>query len=139
MRFWWRIFVWMAEILDFEGINKDVREWSKQSRNDLKQQLRRLDVKQTGELLRSLKYSVRKTAGVADRISFKFAKQGVFVEKGVGKSYGIDGPKTATALLKRARKPKPWFNDTMDEQIPKLAERLKIDLTKKAIEEIKIR
>lgn len=131
--------MYMAEILDFEGINNDVRSWSKESRAMLKNQLNRLDARQTGELIRSLKYSVRKTSGVADTIRFKFAKQGVFVEKGVGKSYAITGPKTATALLKRARSPKPWFNDTMEKMIPKLADKLKIQMTKEAVDQIKIR
>ena len=129
----------MAEILDFEGINKDVRQWTKKSRAELKRQLSSMDARQTGALIRSLKYSIRKTSGVADSISFKFAKQGVFVEKGVGKSYGITGPKTATAALNRARKPKPWFNETMDKMIPELADKLKIEMTKKAVEQIKIR
>ena len=129
----------MAEILDYEDINKGVRDWTKKGRFELRSAISRLDAKQTGELLRSLKYSIKKTAGVADRISFKFAKQGIFVEKGVGKSYGITGPKTATAMLKRARSPKPWFNETMEKMIPQLAERLKIDLTEKAMAEIKIK
>jgi len=125
--------------MELEKINVEASNWARESRVEMQTQLRHLSPKATGRLVKSIQYKVGKTFGVANRISFNFLRHGVFVEKGVGRGYPITRVKEVGNLLKSGRKPKPWFNTTMDKKLPDLAENLQMTITDAAAAAIKIK
>jgi hypothetical protein len=73
----------------------------------------------------SIAKSVRfkRDGGEIYAIGFGLLRHGVFLEKGVGRGYAYNGGsvvnKSGGAVK---RKPKPWFNPTLDDEIPRLTE-----------------
>jgi hypothetical protein len=122
----------------FDKLNADAKNWARETQKALKAKLRSLDVKGTGRLIKSINYSVGKSFGVANKISYRFPKHGVFVEKGVGRGWPITRVSSSSAAIKTGRRAKPWFNPIMESEIPVLAERLKILVSEKAMSSIKI-
>ena len=58
------------------------------------------------------------------RLGFSFAREGIFVHKGVGRGYVMSGG-TVVKISKSQgfnRKPKPWFNPVIESFIPDLDE-----------------
>lgn len=114
------------EKLNTEELNQDVKNWSKETLGKLKAMLQMLGIRDTGELLKSLKGKVGFDFGVANRISFGLKIQGIWVEKGVGKGYPIESVKGNGVIIqaagKKGRVPKPWFNPVLNEQLPRLAD-----------------
>jgi hypothetical protein len=64
-------------------------------------------------LLPSLKIGYKEFYGSINRISFKFARHGIFLEHGVGKGRKKGSGKET---------PKPWIEPVMQVEIPKLAD-----------------
>ena len=87
----------------------------------------------------SIRTQNRKTYGVITGQSFIFERHGVFVHKGVGRGYKIQGgmvqrtakvesPSTRQTLSrndrKREREPYEWFNPVIQQSLPELANEL---------------
>lgn len=90
----------------------------------------------------------REENGIKNRVSIRFERHGVFVHKGVGRGYPIKGgmvqksTKSLTNIMKNKnmsvhakinaraevasvkRKPFDWFNSTLDNVLPELANKL---------------
>lgn len=65
--------------------------------------------------------------GLIERISFSFERHGVFVHKGVGRGYKMNGGfvlRTAKGPRQKAREGVDWFNPIMEQNVPDLADRL---------------
>lgn len=110
-----------------EALNNEVSSWSRSTRNQLVQELHRLNIRQTGQLIKRISYRLRKADFQVERISYRFLRYGVFVEKGVGRGYSIERVKATTLLvggMSGKRRPKRWFNPVMDERIPDLADQV---------------
>lgn len=86
------------------------------------------------KLENSILASTRQHYGISDRVSFKFERHGVFVHKGVGRGYEMQGgmvirtAKSEDSLtsnaIGRARVPYEWFNPVLERTLPELADKL---------------
>lgn len=76
------------------------------------------------ELSKSLKLNPHKNRDTINRIGFRFKPEGVYVHKGVGRGYQMQGNSVVrTAKGKpnpQERIPKPWFNPVIAAFIPDL-------------------
>jgi len=90
----------------------------------MRNNIRAMSTKGKGELLR-MTHQYFRQYGEINRISFRFPKHGVFFAKGVGRGY-----KSEKGIVRKVspgpirRQPKDWFNSTLDQRIPILAEKL---------------
>ena len=65
--------------------------------------------------------------GVIDRITYSFERHGIFVHKGVGRGYEMQGgfvQRTAKSQSSEVWQPAEWFNPVLDQALPELADRL---------------
>ena len=124
-------------------LNSDVSRWSYLTRNELVQKLNSMNIRQTGKLLKSISYNLRKYHGEVERITFKFPRHGIFVEKGVGRGYPIESVRNTSAMLSvmsgKKRYPKPWFNPVMDDELPALADTVAKHYGDLSVKHIKIK
>lgn len=126
--------------------NARVSKWGSDVGTKIRNSIRTLTTKGKGDLLKSLRMKTRKDYGEIDRIGYAFNHYGVFVHKGVGRGYimeagvvkrGYKPGKVITAAALNSnravrskvltggtinRKPKPWLNPVIDENIEKLAD-----------------
>lgn len=132
----------MEQRLDYTKFNSEVKDWSVKVRQDLLNELNQLGIKQTGNLLRTLNASTKEYFGQTSKVQFRFPRYGVFVEKGVGRGYKINGvgaglnkingqherafsnkvSSRKLILTRKGRVPKPWFNPVIDQRIDQLSE-----------------
>jgi hypothetical protein len=115
-----------------EAFNKDVQAWAYKVRSTLKSNIQSSAGKGKGELSRSLKSNLRKDHGEIDSISYKFPRHGVFFQKGVGRGHIMQGGKVVRGVKSKKvvrfldgpvkRSPQDWFNRTLENELPKLAD-----------------
>lgn len=114
---------------DFEQLNKDVLDWAKYQSQRLKRQVAGVTLKDKHAIYKSARLArldssykpleksigsnLKKDFGAVSRINFRFSKQGIWLEHGVGKGRNV---RTANA------RPKPWLANTLDPAIDKLAD-----------------
>lgn len=103
-----------------QKFNALTEDWTRQETLAVKRSLLKYlgqeksnNTKVTLKLLQSLSGHARKTKGEVDRIGFKFLRYGIFYHKGVGKGRKIGSSKA---------KERPWLNEPLDADIPKLIE-----------------
>lgn len=107
----------------FIALTKEVRGWSNVTRNKLLFRLASLGlrdrVRLQGEvaLRKSLKTSLKVTDLEVERVSFIFARHGIFLEHGVGKGR----PKGSASARRFA---KPWLRPVLEPELETLAELL---------------
>ncbi|MCK5776816.1 MAG: hypothetical protein KAH25_11595 [Bacteroidales bacterium] len=80
-----------------------------------------------GKLSESIKARLGKQMGVIELVSFSFERHGVFVHKGVGRGYELQGSavvRTAKNPMVAYRNPVAWFNPILEKHIPELANRI---------------
>lgn len=92
--------------------------------------------KNLGDSIRSI---TKKSYGVIDRVTYTFERHGVFVHKGVGRGYKMQGgmvirtaksedPATRQPTWwgddPRPRLPNEWFNPLLEQTLPELADKL---------------
>src|SRR5690625_4716827 len=115
-----------------EKINTDIKDWTKKARKNLRAEQRRLHIKHTpGSNWQRTGY--RRSQGMISRISFKMPRHAIFVHKGVGRGTPI------SRVGQTKRRPKPWFNSVMDENLPELGDRIADDQADLIVNGIKIR
>lgn len=115
----------MADELNFEPLNTAVKESAADAKNKLQAEISRLNIGQKGLLLKSIRSKVGYDFGQASKVAFSFSRYGVFVAKGVGRSYKIDSVGANTDALGKAKKgrtPKDWYNPVVKDYIAHLAD-----------------
>jgi len=125
----------MADIALTSKYNKDVGQWTSQTRRVMKNEVLRM-VLNIGPGYQKLKSSVQNYRGEASKLGFTFPYYMVFVHKGAGRGYGgnktglftkKNGSKGATSKSSMGRMgtgrriAKPWFNPVIEERFPALA------------------
>ena len=78
-------------------------------------------------LVDSITGKTKQNYGVIDRATFTFERHGVFVHKGVGRGYQMQGGmvvRTAKSKTTKVRQPAEWFNPVLDQALPELADKL---------------
>lgn len=120
--------------------NQTVNAWSAKTRNLMKRQLNTARVGvYSGDLQSKISYVVHRRDNSPWRVRYRFPKQGIFVEKGVGRGYPQNRIANATSLVKNRRVPKPWYNPVLDKMVPELADKLGINLADESAANIKVR
>lgn len=97
--------------------NSEVRQWGASVLTELRYNIPEMGIA-GDELSNSLRTNFRKNAGGINRIGFSFKPHGVYVHKGVGRGYQMQGGvvvRTAKGEAKPdERQPKPWFNPVIE-------------------------
>ena len=118
--------------------NDYIKKWAPKVRRALKASVRHLGNgketsfvqrkgRQEGKLFESIKARTSKKMGAIELVSFSFERHGVFVHKGVGRGYEMQGGsvvRTATGAMTAHRTPVHWFNPVLEKHIPELANRI---------------
>lgn len=97
-----------------DELDKEVRSWRRVTRKQLITKVKSLDLRQKVRLasdpalVDSIKTSMRKRDGNIESVSFSFARKGIFLEHGVGRSR----PRGSAAAKRFA---KPWIKPTLDD------------------------
>lgn len=79
------------------------------------------------KLDQSITNRTMKDFGVVNRIIFTFERHGVFVHKGVGRGYQMQGGmvrRIAKGPTTEVRHPAEWFNPVLEQSLPELANKL---------------
>lgn len=132
--------------IGIEEYNKRVTAWGSALGSKIRMAIRSLTTKGKGDLLKSLRLKTAKWYGEVDKLSYHFVRHGVFVHKGVGRGYIMQGGvvvrgykpgkvlKAAMVTANRSvpskilkpgevnRKPAEWFNPVVNENIEGLAD-----------------
>lgn len=104
----------MADILiNIQEFNERVEKWANTTNQAILFRLTALSLRGRGELSRSLKYKVKYADGQAYRVSFSFARHGIFIHLGVGRG----SPKTAPVRPRR-----DWIRLPIDQHLEELAD-----------------
>lgn len=107
-----------------EIVNSEIRTWTSATQAAMRNNIRAMSTKGKGDLLR-MTHEYFREFGQINRVAFRFPKHGVFFAKGVGRGY-----KSTNGIVRKVspgpirRQPKDWFNSTLDQRIPILAEKL---------------
>jgi hypothetical protein len=108
----------MFDIADTIKYKEEVKDWTKESEDKLKQELDNLNVQRYPysrdpiPLKQAIRGRVLDKNGLPSIIGYKMPKTGVWVQKGVSRGHPISNPRTA----------KDWFNKTIDNNIDKLGD-----------------
>ena len=88
-------------------------------------------ISRPGRIERKLEESIHsktgKDYGVINCISYSFERHGIFVHKGVGRGYQMQGgmvARIAKSKTTEVRQPAEWFNPVLDQALPELANKL---------------
>lgn len=104
-----------------EKLDKEIRAWSRVTRKDLLFRLASLNLEERIRLdnevalKKSLGYKLKKSRGEIEKVSFQFARHGIFLEHGVGKGRPVRSAQ-ANALKK------PWLSVVLPDAIDQLAD-----------------
>jgi hypothetical protein len=125
--------------------NTRLTDWGGDVLGKIRSSIRNLTSKGKGDLVKSLRMKTHKDFGEVDSIGYSFKHYGVFVHKGVGRGYVMIGgnvmhvkgymtKKSIIDFAKRRgtvisskfdsslkRKPEPWLNPVIDDNIERLA------------------
>jgi hypothetical protein len=115
--------------------NDYIKKWAPKVRRALKSSVRHMGNgketsfvqrkgRQEGRLFESIKARTSKKMGVIELVSFSFERHGVFVHKGVGNGYELQGStvvRTARGTMSAHRTAVHWFNPVLEKHIPELA------------------
>ena len=122
---------------DVEAQNQVVGKWASMVQRQLRSNASRFTYGKSGAIMRpgrtenklvySIKGITKKAYGVIDRVTYSFERHGVFVHKGVGRGYKMQGGmvvRTATTPTTNPRTSSEWFNPTLEQSLPELADNL---------------
>lgn len=123
---------------DVQKQNDIVKQWAPKVKRALKNSSRIFQNGKTtsfvmrkgrmeGKLSQSISAKIGKRLGVSELVSFSFERHGVFVHKGVGKGWKMNGSiavKTSKSKHGKPRVPAPWFNPVLNIYVPKLADEI---------------
>jgi hypothetical protein len=104
-----------------EEFNSKILNWQTRLRSSLVQ-----NIKMNGiagyRLRRSIKPTVFYDYGEINRVGFSFLREGIFIHKGVGRGYVMEGDVVIKTSHSQGfnRHPKPWFNPVIEDYIPEL-------------------
>jgi hypothetical protein len=137
---------------DVNEQNQLIKRWAPKVKRALKNSARIFDNGKTtsfvmrkgrmeGKLADSITTRIGKKLGVAELVSFSFERHGVFVHKGVGRGYELNGNavvRTAKGSMQAPRNPAPWFNAVLNIHVPKLANDIAVINANAALNAVKL-
>lgn len=132
-------------------INDVIRQWMPKVRTAMKASARWFSDGKTepfvirkgkqleGKLVNSIETKPRSEYGRIIYIGVQMERHGVFVHKGVGRKYPIQGGQTINNPSGRARVAVEWFNPVLERYVPELADKLAEINANAAIDSIRMR
>ena len=134
---------------DAKAQNEAVSKWASMVQRKLRDRTSWFDHGKRGTINRpgrieknlgdSIKSVTKKQYGVIDRVTYTFERHGVFVHKGVGRGYEMQGGMVVRTAKSedpatrqptwwgddpRPRLPNEWFNPLLEQTLPELADKL---------------
>ncbi len=119
-------------IASIEAYNKDIKKWTYRVRGKLARNVRSKASDGNGVLASRIRSSMHKDFGEIDSVSYKFPRHGVFYQKGVGRGHVMSGNRVIRGFKDGKvirplegqvnRQSQDWFNATLDNEIPILAD-----------------
>lgn len=122
-------FCGMADAPKYEQLNKDVGQWAKYQSQRMQRLVGSLTLKDKHAIQKAIRLAIKnkeykplkpsigsalkKESGQVTRINFRFAKQGIWLEHGVGRGRPVRSA---------AANPKPWLKPILDPALDKLAD-----------------
>ena len=89
-----------AQDIDMEEYNRRVSRWGLELEGKLRSSIGMLTSKGKGRLVKSLRLKTAEWSGEVDKLSYHFLRHGVFLHKGVGRGYVMQG-----GVVVRGQKP----------------------------------
>lgn len=118
----------MADTAQYDQLNKDVSAWAKYQSQKMQRLVGSLTLKDKVAVYKAIRNAIKnanykplkpsigsaikKEFGQVNRINFRFAKQGIYLEHGVGKGRRVRSSKA---------NPKPWLEPVLNPAIDELA------------------
>lgn len=120
-----------SEVIDYEKFNADVRKWAAAAESMMEAGIS-VD---TGKTKKSIARKYKRSGETYERISFPFARTGIYIETGANRGHG--GKKGSTWYNKKGerrstnpyslglmglglKKERPWLNPALEEKLPEL-------------------
>lgn len=75
--------------ISLEEYNNRIKKWGSETGVKLRDSIRMLTTKGKGALVKSVRLRTGQMSGEIDKLSYYFARHGVFVHKGVGRGYAL--------------------------------------------------
>lgn len=134
--------------------NRIIKRWIPKVRSALKTSARwfidgkdsPMVIRSVGQIETKLAQTIRSRTGqeygAIELVSFNFERHGVFVHKGVGRGYEMQGGKvvrTAKGEMKKPRYAVEWFNPVLDKYVPELADAIALQQTNAVVNATKMR
>ncbi len=133
----------MAE--GFEKLNKDVSDWAKYQAQRMQRTVGALTLKDRRAIQKSIRAAIKneeykplkssigsnlkREFGAVSRINFRFSKQGIWLQHGVGKG----------RLVRSAQaRPKPWLTPVLDPALDVLADLIAVNYADIVAGEVKL-
>lgn len=109
-----------------DEFNSRLQQWGSMVTADLKGSIGSHGIG-GNKLPRSLRNTYYYNFGEIDRLGFTFRREGIYIHKGVGRGYNMQGGVVVKTSKTTGfnRKPKPWFNPVIESHIPALQEIVK--------------
>ena len=110
---------------DFVAINEMIRAGAKKAAAQMEAEQDALGILHRDPAGKKITVAIKKNAGLVARISFRFERQLIYSEKGVGRGTKI------SQVGNTSRKPKPWFNKAAQrfaDEITEAAADMSIDI-----------
>lgn len=126
----------------FAPLNTAAQNWTRETADKVKKSLDSKVTHYSDNLINSFKGRLLLDSGIASKISYKFLRYGVFVQKGVGRGWPIESIKSNTSIINssgKKRVPKDWFNSVLNDQLPKLADAVAANMADITVKNIQIR
>lgn len=115
---------------DVNSYNAVINNWKNNTRRRAKGNVLRMtksEIPSPKPLAQNLGSVARKDSGEIFMVGFQFPRHGVFVHKGVGRGYPMQGGKvvrTAKGVQTAVRKEKDWLNSEIEKGLPDLADKI---------------
>lgn len=123
----------VSEVIDYEKYNADVRKWAANAEVLMETGI----AVDTGKTKQSIQRKYKRSGTSIERVSFPFARTGIYIETGAVRGHG--GKKGSTWNTKKGerrstnpdslglmglglKKAQPWINPAMDKSLPELNE-----------------
>ena len=118
---------------EVNSFNDRLKSWGLMVKADLSYSAKSM-IKSDKRLSRSIKNTFYYDSGEIYRLGFSFLREGIFLHKGVGRGYNMQGDEVVKTSKTAGfnRHPKPWFNPVLQSNIAELEDIIH-DYAEKAI------
>lgn len=104
-------------------LNHELERNARGSLHNMLNNIERMGIVNTGESFKFLQYKLGFDSGKEiDRIGFRMHRYTLLQEHGVGRGHPKNGHDLSKSIEGGKRKPREWFSEALDVQVPKMAD-----------------